>query len=149
MIQISSGTVLAANPGRATLELTVRLPRVTGRNAAAPVVEMTVPQHDDVQILVNFEDEAGQPRPVTGATQVTMEIASRVTANSPIISKTLTAGEIRFGAPHQVYWTLTSAQTGQLAAGNNYHELRITNSLGHVRTAMVGPFVVQDTIIGD
>lgn len=149
MIQIGTGTILTANPGRVIVEIGLRLPRISGRNASAPVVEITVPQHDDALVLVNVTDEDGAPRDITGATQVTLEIATSVHANSPVVAKTLTAGEIRFGAPHQLYWVLTSAQTGQLAAGRNYHELRITNSLGHVRTAMVGPFVVQDTLIGD
>lgn len=144
-----SGRTIHPAPRRPLISFEVRMETTRAVTAAAPEREITLPQHDDVQVLIAFVDDAGAPVPVTGASEITFAVTRTVRDNTDVIAKTLSGGTVKLGAPNQIYFDLTSAQTGALVVQKYHYEVRMVNSLGQKRTVLLGALSVQDTQIGD
>lgn len=133
---ITQSNITAVYPTRCGMDTCVNSPK------------LCVPQHDTRQIVIDFIDSAGVPYDVSTASEIEFIISRRVTSN-PIITKTKSGGTITLTNNTQARLDLSSAETGGLQKGSNYYECRVSAADGSIATVLAGPFVVQDTRIGD
>jgi hypothetical protein len=106
-----------------------------------------LPQHDHRNFVADIVDETGAPVDITTA-DVTWILADSVAGTIRLTKSTAAATMIKSSAT-RVQWTITSAQSGALAARSYYHEMQITNSGGEKQTVMAGRFDLIDTRISD
>lgn len=112
--------------------------------------KICIPQHDDKRLVVSVIGSDGVAFDVTGAAQISFAVATSNTATSKLLTKTLTAGGVRFINSSTVDMIFTSTETGTtIGAGLRYYEMSVTNLAGDRATIMAGQLEIQNTIIGD
>jgi len=111
-------------------------------------IDLCIGQGNDKSFLFTARDQSGALLDVSGAQEITMIVAAKVTS-APIITKTLTGGTITLNNAHQFTAAFTDTQTASLSPEVLYCEVGIVSATGMKYTLGAGPFRVQDTRIWD